>query len=130
MTDRSRGMAGAVSLALAVASLAGSACGTGKISCSCSSGGVVTLPASFTDSHIAGVTAGPTCTATAAGSDHIAVSSHTGGTCNLVVQLTDGTTWAVSVVFAQLDPDGCCAGAYSVVSTSAFLPLDGGVDGP
>ena len=119
-----------VLVALAVASLAASACNTGKTFCSCSSGGVVTFPPLLTDSHIASVTAGPTCTAHVAGPDVIAVSSNTTGTCNLVVQLMDGTTWAVSAVFAQLDPDGCCAGSYSVVSTSAFQAIDGGVDGP
>jgi hypothetical protein len=45
------------------------------------------------------------------------------------VQLTDGTTWGVVVVFAQLDPDGCCAGAYSVVGDPSFQQIDGGVDG-
>ena len=110
-------------LVLALTWLCASACGPFSESCTCYPGGLVTLP-SFGDAKIAHASSGGPCTARQLDADRIEVFSNTGGTCAITVQLTNGSTYSVSVEFVQLDPDGCCAGTYSVVRDPMWSLID------
>ena len=129
MTDLSRGISRFIFLALAGATLTTSACTLWAESCSCPGARFVTLPPLLTDSHIASVSAGTTCATRDIGFDRIEATSNTGATCDIIVQLMNGVTYRVSVTFGQLDPDGCCAGVYTIVGDPTFQQIDGGDGG-
>jgi hypothetical protein len=114
-------------LALAVAALSSSACRPFEDSCSCPRGGVVS--GFIESSPIVDLSASATCTAEQNSPSTFVVLSDTGRPCTVTVQLMNGHTYEVSIAFAQLDPDGCCAGVYSVSGDPTWRLVGGGGDG-
>ncbi len=123
------GLARRAALALVVAALSAVACPFSE-SCVCPApGGRLLFPRLLASSPIASVSAGSTCTTEYVGSWLIDVATSTGETCVFTVELMDSARFRVTVRFAQLDPDGCCAGVYTVNGDPGYERLDGGGNG-
>jgi hypothetical protein len=121
MTFRSQGFPRFALLALAVASLSPAACGPFSESCWCpGAADRLVLPYELQSNPVVSVSAGSTCTATDIGDGRLEVLSTTGQTCVFTVLFEDGVTYRITANFSQFDPDGCCAGIYTVDDYPAY----------
>lgn len=80
-------------------------------------------------SPIVDLSPGATCTAEQNSPSSFTALSDTGTTCTVTVQLMNGHVYEVSIAFAQRDPDGCCAGVYSVSGDPTWRLVGGDSDG-
>ena len=114
--------------ALAAPSLSATGCLSG--SCNCPYGGGftrVTVPAAKS-SPIATVSASAPCMASA-GTSYVDVTSNSAAGCQVLVQLQNGDTYALSVEFKAVTFSGDCGcGGFQVVNTPTPALTDAGID--
>lgn len=109
-------------LAVAVAALSLSACGSPMV-CPCPSGG-----GSVTVSEPpASVSTDAPCDAFSTGGSMVYVSRESPGPCELRVLLTNGETYAYSLQF-RASGSGCCGSTAFLVDASAPALVDAGGD--